>query len=329
MAYTSKLSFIRKNPGVIAAALMTMVAGVALTLRGPVTKVAPVGDKVLEIQTGSGSQRGFCNDLGQCSFSGSLKVQGVLFGTGTALTQASQDTRYVNISGDTMTGGLLIVSLAAGGTVPTINADNLLEIAGTTSGRTLRAMDALLSSGTLVVNSTSLMKGALTVRAAISGSTIHAASGLTTSGASVIEGTLRVSGTLTGNTVKVVQLSPLKIQAAMSGAVYVGSGVMTAMIPEYASGWSLTRVLFGVGYSGTTNATTLQIEQPRKNYRNMLSTPAQVDSTEFSSKTAATAYVIDTVADDVEGGETIFFSFPNLSTTAPKNPVVYLEISAP
>src|SRR3990167_5744313 len=90
MGYTSNLSFIRKNPGVIAAALMTMVAGVALTLRGPVTKVAPVGDKVLELQTGSGASKGWCNDLGQCSFSGSLTIDGVVIGTGSTTYYAGQ-----------------------------------------------------------------------------------------------------------------------------------------------------------------------------------------------------------------------------------------------
>ncbi|TSC80704.1 MAG: cell wall surface anchor family protein, partial [Candidatus Peregrinibacteria bacterium Gr01-1014_25] len=55
------------------------------------------------------------------------------------------DSRYVNTSGDTMTGALTI--LVTGGTNRTVS----LEAFGTVSGSHLRAQDVLTSSGTLVV----------------------------------------------------------------------------------------------------------------------------------------------------------------------------------
>ena len=58
--------------------------------------------------------------------------------------------RFVNVAGDTMSGGLLIVN-GGNGTLPTISAGLLLEIAGTASGKTLHAETALSSSGQLIV----------------------------------------------------------------------------------------------------------------------------------------------------------------------------------
>ncbi|MSR87243.1 VCBS repeat-containing protein, partial [Candidatus Peribacteria bacterium] len=70
------------------------------------------------------------------------------FGSGNVITLTSN--RYVEVQGDTMTGGLLIVSGGHTG-LPTIDAGLLLEIGGTASGRSLHAQDTLSSSGKLVI----------------------------------------------------------------------------------------------------------------------------------------------------------------------------------
>ena len=78
------------------------------------------------------------------------------FGTGNVLTIGNN--RYVLQSGDTMTGGLLIQN---GNPPGTIDAGLLLEIAGTASGRTLRALDTLSSSGVLIVKGNTTLRGTL------------------------------------------------------------------------------------------------------------------------------------------------------------------------
>ena len=82
---------------------------------------------------------------------GSLKAlfDANYFRTTTGSLQTYFAKNFVSVSGDTMTGGLLIVNGGAG--TATVNSNILLEIAGTASGRILRAQDTLASSGTLSV----------------------------------------------------------------------------------------------------------------------------------------------------------------------------------
>ncbi len=68
------------------------------------------------------------------------------------------DTRYVNISGDTMTGALAIRN--GNGTVVVDNGV-LLEVLGTASGRVFHAQDELRSSGTLLVEGNSVLQSGL------------------------------------------------------------------------------------------------------------------------------------------------------------------------
>ncbi len=73
---------------------------------------------------------------------------GGTFGTGNVITIG--DSRYVNTSGDTMTGKLLI-NLSSG--------TDALEVIGVGSGRIVRAQDTLASSGTLVTEGRATLNG--------------------------------------------------------------------------------------------------------------------------------------------------------------------------
>jgi hypothetical protein len=74
---------------------------------------------------------------------------GSTFGSGNVVTIG--DLRYVNVSGDTMTGGLLIQSSTLHGVLPVPDAGTLLEVQGAMSGRTLAiGPTAAASTGVLV-----------------------------------------------------------------------------------------------------------------------------------------------------------------------------------
>ncbi|NOS68244.1 MAG: hypothetical protein HOO67_07885, partial [Candidatus Peribacteraceae bacterium] len=114
-------------------------------------------------------------------------------GGGVGITTTTGDPRYVNVSGDSMTGGLLIASLA-NGTPPAIDAGLLLEVVGTASGKILHAQDQLRSSGALVVQTTGLFKGNLTTRGIASGSELYASARLRSSGSLSIQGITNLKG---------------------------------------------------------------------------------------------------------------------------------------
>lgn len=102
------------------------------------------------LQTDSNGVLSCNNAVYLASSTGSLKTlfDGNYFRTSTGSLKTYNDKLYTNMSGDTMTGGLLIVNGGPG--TQTIQANVLLEVAGTASGRILRAQDTLASSGTLV-----------------------------------------------------------------------------------------------------------------------------------------------------------------------------------
>ncbi|KKW44640.1 MAG: hypothetical protein UY90_C0005G0008, partial [Candidatus Peregrinibacteria bacterium GW2011_GWA2_54_9] len=87
-------------------------------------------------------------------------------GSADMLSQTEADARYVQLQGDTMTGGLLIN--LGGAASASIDSSLALEVVGTMSGRVLHAQDLLTSSGGLVVEGTSTFNGA-----AIFGSTLR------------------------------------------------------------------------------------------------------------------------------------------------------------
>jgi len=92
-------------------------------------------EKVWEVGSSSGTTV-YCDGYANCTGSGDLNfhaltLDGVVISTGSSLTTADADGRYVNTSGDTMTGALIINP-----TTPTAKGD--LEVIGTISGATLQ-----------------------------------------------------------------------------------------------------------------------------------------------------------------------------------------------
>ncbi|MBI1934789.1 hypothetical protein HYS30_03945, partial [Candidatus Peregrinibacteria bacterium] len=160
---------------------------------------------------------------------------------GTGLSQASGDSRYVNVSGDSMTGGLLIQSAAAGVTPATIDAGLLLEVIGTASGRILHAQDVLRSSGSLIVQSAGLFKGNLTTRGTASGSELYASAllrssgSLSVQGATVLKSTLKIGGvtytfpaydgSASGKVLKTDSAGTLSWSTDAGSAYYAGQGL--------------------------------------------------------------------------------------------------------
>ncbi|MEQ1849137.1 MAG: S-layer homology domain-containing protein, partial [Candidatus Peribacteraceae bacterium] len=116
--------------------------------------------------------------------------------TGSGLSLAQGDARYVRKSGDTMTGALTIN--ITGGTSTTLG----LKVVNTLSGAHLHAEKSLTSSGTLIVNDTALFKSTLRVLGSASGDTIHAEKSLTTSGTLVFEGAASGSSLFLGTSLR-------------------------------------------------------------------------------------------------------------------------------
>lgn len=97
---------------------------------------------------------------GEClkSAGGGLMTYGACAVGSTGLTQVSGDERYVNQSGDTMTGGLKITKLGG------YYTGALLNVLGVASGAHLFGANGVSSSGTLVVEQRRIVgSGALTV----------------------------------------------------------------------------------------------------------------------------------------------------------------------
>ncbi len=140
---------VSRTAGITAAASILLGIGVVFSI------YSNSGSPVLQCYSGTG-----------CVISSRLTVQGTVIGTGTTINQVSQDARYVNTKGDTMTGGLLINS---GNTTATVDPGTLLEIIGIGSGRILSAMDSLNSSGTLAVRGVSTFQNNANVRGTLSG----------------------------------------------------------------------------------------------------------------------------------------------------------------
>ncbi len=77
-------------------------------------------------------------------------------GSAGGLSQTTADSRYVNVSGDTMTGGLIIRS---GNGTAFLDSGILFEVLGVASGRILHAQDILRSSGSLIVDGSAYFNG--------------------------------------------------------------------------------------------------------------------------------------------------------------------------
>lgn len=174
---------LNRYPAAIALATVSLLVGAIFTIKAPTTGLPPTGTvQTFRLQNGSGSQVGACYDNGNCSFSGSVLSAGLQLAT-----VSGDDTRYVNISGDTMTGALNI-NVTSGN-----NNTVALEIPHTASGRILHAQDQLRSSGSLVIETTGLFKGDFTTRGTASGAVVHASTQLRSSGTTILDGATTIN----------------------------------------------------------------------------------------------------------------------------------------
>lgn len=270
-----------------------------------VSKNTPTGPSasrdIMTLRTSSGGQVARISETGQLSISGALKVQGVLISTGSALTIASLDTRYVNTFGDTMTG--------------------VLKVRSTVSGSIIRSDITLASSGALIV------LGGGTIRGTLSGNNIHVEKTLSTSGSLIVRGTMSGSSTITG------KFSPrsMIIELTASGtALTTGSGKLTVQIPRSLSGYTLSYFNATVDSAGTTGLTRIGMREIEKGKRQIFSTNPSIDSTEVSTTTAATPYVINASNARVGGGNHLSIDIPQIhSGTAPKGLDIELEFVYP
>ena len=151
---------------------------------------------------------------------------------GSGISQSAGDARYVNTSGDTMTGGLLIQN---GGTPGIIDTGLLLEIIGTASGRVLHAQDLLSSSGALVVQGIATFKSNVFIRGALSGAVLHAESLLTSSGTLVVDGKAIISAEdASAYTLDLLQLT---VNPATTGT-FAGDALQITMDATDANGYT-------------------------------------------------------------------------------------------
>ena len=139
------------------------------------------------LRTSTGSLKTFFDANYLRTSTGSLRTlfDSRYMATSTGSLRAAFDNRYVSASGDTMTGGLLIVN--GGHSLPSVEAGILLEVAGVMSGRTLRAQDLLQSSGSLVVQTTGFFRGNLTTQGVLSGASLVVSGGIKTNSGIVIQ----------------------------------------------------------------------------------------------------------------------------------------------
>ena len=142
---------------------------------------------------------------------------------------------------------------------------------------------------------------------------VNATGNLTASGDLIVEGVARVER---------------EIEFAMFGVntdVATGSGNSPAfVVPSNMSGFKLSDIQVNVYVAGTTNTTDVQLQNTTKN-TDMLSTIATIDSTEFSTDTAATPPVVNTNSNIVATDDVLVPYVKAISTTAPKGLTVRMR----
>lgn len=107
-----------------------------------------------------------------------------------------------------------------------------------------------------------------------------------------------------------------------------GDGKAMFEIPEELNGMNITGVGAYVYTAGTTNTTDIQIRNVTDAV-DVLSTKITIDSTEKSSRTAATPAVIDTTKDDIVTGDLLAFDVDAISTTPAAGLTVWFRAELP
>jgi hypothetical protein len=119
------------------------------------------------------------------------------------------------------------------------------------------------------------------------------------------------------------------IQVVDSGTdTATGDGKAFYEVPEEINGMNLIACGTTVYTAGTTNTTDVQLRNVTDSV-DMLSTKITIDSTETSSRTAATAAVIDATKDDVVTGDRLAIDVDAVSTTAAKGLYVWMRFALP
>lgn len=108
----------------------------------------------------------------------------------------------------------------------------------------------------------------------------------------------------------------------------VGSGKRYFVIPQSMNGMNLVRVFARCIASGTTGTGDVRIYNVTDSH-DMLSTKITIDSTEYSTATAATPPVIDTNYDDVATNDLLRIDIDAVHTIAAKGLYVVLEFMIP
>ena len=109
-------------------------------------------------------------------------------------------------------------------------------------------------------------------------------------------------------------------------ATAVADGAGYFVIPKEMNGLNLIRCVATVITAGTTGTTDIQIHNVT-DAADMLSTKLTIDSTEKSSSTAATPYVINAATDDVAENDVIRIDVDAISTTPAEGLLVTLTFS--
>ena len=99
-------------------------------------------------------------------------------------------------------------------------------------------------------------------------------------------------------------------------------------VPEELAGMNITAVGAYVYTAGTTNSTTVQIRNVTQT-ADILSTLISIDTTEVSSRTAATPAVINTSEDDLTLGDRLAIDVDAVHTTAAKGLTVWFRAELP
>ena len=150
---------IARTAAITAVVTSTLFSGVTFTINKltPTTDIRNENVSLIKSSSGTGVST---DGWGTIRASGAIISDGVQLGTGGVVTS---DARYVNTSGDTMTGSLTI-NLSSGFVG--------IKILQTASGAFVRADRSLASSGTLTVEGLTQLESTLDVNGNMSGRTI-------------------------------------------------------------------------------------------------------------------------------------------------------------
>ena len=108
-----------------------------------------------------------------------------------------------------------------------------------------------------------------------------------------------------------------------------GDGKAVFEVPEELNGMNITAVgAYITGTNGTTGTMDIQIRNATDT-QDILSTKITIDSTEASSRTAATSAVINTSYDDLATGDRLAFDFDAVHTTAALGCTVWFRAELP